>query len=163
MANIVTKVGIEENGKVIVPPGEFEEIVPIMFDDGHVSDKLFRIKDGDEYDLLLISGDYHGGYIRYGSIHRLASINKNCIVISDSDERHGEKWAIIRTDTLDNITNFAYDLITPINENMYMTKKDGLYGVVDKNGNVILSNNFTEIAFESAHNAFTVKLYNSED
>lgn len=69
-----------------------------------------------------------------------------------------KKWALIRTYTLDEITDYIYDSIGAINEDMYITKRDGLYGVIDKNGKAILPNEFKEIDYESAHNTFTAKL-----
>lgn len=163
MAEIVTKVGIEEDGKIIVRPGEFDEIVPVTFDNGQVSEKLFKVKKGNECDLILISDEYGDGWIKYGDIYNIGFVNQNCIAVSDYDERHGEKWALIRTSTLDEVADYSYDSISVINEDMYVTKKEGLYGVIDKNGKVILPNNFKEITFESAHNAFTVKPYISEE
>lgn len=93
IANIITSVGIEEDGKIIIRPGEFDEITPVIFDNGEVSDKLFLVKDGDEEgdNLLLITKEESEGYLLYGTIHRLGTINKNCIAVSDYDERHGEK------------------------------------------------------------------------
>lgn len=163
MAKIITKVGIEEDGKIIVHPGEFDEIKPVIFDNGASSDKLFIVKDGDEEHIVLITSEAADGYERYGAIHRIGLINKNCIAVSDYDERHGEKWALIRTFTLDEITDYSYDSIGLIDEDLYLTKKAGRFGVIDKNGSVILPNEFKEIAYESAHNAFTVKLWTSDE
>jgi len=163
MASIMTKVGIEENGKEIVPAGLFDEIAPIILDNGEKSDKFFQVKQGDDGYLILIDSKYELGYIKYGPIDKLASINENCIVTSCYDERHGEKWELIESDTFNLISKRMYDLITPINENMYVTKVDGLYGVIDKDGNDIISNTFAEISFESAYNTFQVKLYSEAE
>lgn len=163
MAKVITRVGIEEDGKVIVAPGEFDEIIPAIFDNGEVSDKLFLVKDLGEEDILLITDEYEDGYVRYGNVDGIGFINKNCIAVSDYDERHGKKWALLKTDTLDKVTDYSYDNIGLINEDMYITKKDGLYGVIDKNGEAILTNKFTEITFEEAHNTFVVKLFNPDN
>jgi len=163
MAKIVTKVGIEEDGLVIIPPGKFDEIIPVVFDNGEISDKLFLVKECGDNDIVLITKNSEAGYLRYCDVNRIGFINKHCIAVSVYSERHGEKWALIRTETIDKITEYSYDSISLINEDMYMTEKEGLFGVIDKNGDVILPNKFTEISFEGAHNTFIVKPYTSEE
>lgn len=163
MAEIVTKVGIEEDGNIIVRPGEFDEIKPATLDNGEVSDKLFLVKDSYEKDIVLITDKSEDGYLRYGNVYNIGLITKNCIAISVFDDRHGEKWALINTNNFDQITGYSYDSISVINEDLYLTNKAGLFGVIDKNGRVILPNEFKEITYESAHNAFTVKPWTSEE
>ena len=163
MAKMITKVGSEENEKVIIPIGKFDEISPVIFDNGEESTNLFKVIASGVNGLVLVHASYTEGYAEYNDIYRLGTINKKCIVVSDYDEVHGEKWAMLSTECLELVTNYIYDVISPINEDLYMTKLDGLFGVIDRNGNEILPNNFTEISYESAYNTFTVKLYSSDE
>lgn len=163
MAKIVTKLGIAEKGKVIVPAGKFEEITPVIFDNGDISDKLFIVKDDDGEHVLLISEKEINGYAVYGPVSRLGSINNNCIVVSDYDERHGEKWAIIATESLEELTKYKYDYISPISETMYSTKEDGLFGVINNKGEVVLPNMFTSILYNESNGTFQIALYTPDN
>lgn len=159
MAKVVTKIGIEENGKLIVPTGLFSKITPVTFDDGTISDKLFVVRNGEGDDLLLINPDFQHGYATYGGFYRFAFSTQASIVISTYSERHGEKWALVNPTTLIDITNYKYNSIVKLSDEYYKTEIDGLLGVIDKSGNEILPNKFSSINFNKDTKTFTTNIH----
>lgn len=57
------------------------------------------------------------------------------VVVRNED---GTKYGAYNLDKSELTVNFDYDYLSPFKDGYSVAKKDGLYGVVDKNNNIII-------------------------
>lgn len=157
MAKIVTKVGIEVDGKMLVDV-TFDEIRPLEFQNGEISDNIFITTEGDEKGLLILRTDKKETISKYSPINSIVFANPKCICVTEYDERLGTRAALISTENLHDLTSYHHDEIYYVTDELYITKKDGLYGVVNHLGEEIMQNKFSTVAYDKTNNAFIAKV-----
>ena len=159
MVKIVLKKGIEVDGKVVVPY-EYDELIPVTFNDGRQSEEFFKTVKDDINGLLILTNN-SSDYIVYNGLYDITYAGVKSFIVTAYDERHGEKYALLDSE-LNNITRFEYDLIEPIKEGWFKTKKAGLSGIVREDGQVVIDNDLidmkTEIDEESGKILITCKI-----
>lgn len=157
MIKIITKTGIEVDGKILVDV-EFDEIRPLEFQNGEISENIFITNENGEKGLLILRTDKKEKVSKYSPINSILFANPKCICVTEYDERLGAKASLISTENLHDLTSYHHDDIYYVTDELYITKKDGWYGVVNHLGEEIIQNKFTEIKYDMTSNSFIAKI-----
>jgi len=153
--NIITRKGMT-NGKKIVIPFEYDDIKPAIVD-GEESEEIFITIQNGEIGLSKISpAGIRYEYLDANDFHSISEFKRGIAIISDYDEKIGEKFAIINTD-LDILTEFEYDEIQRVIATHFIVKKDGLYGLIDGNGSEIVPCKWNEIKYNENADCYEIK------
>ena len=155
MINIVTKMGIEVDGKMSVA-AVYDEITPMVFANGKQSKRIFKCKKDDKASLILLTHN-NEDYYEFDTFSNIIFANEICIGVSCFEENKGEKFALLDTE-LDLMTDYIYDAIEPLTDTIYKVKKDGLWGVIDDSAHEIIPNKYSEITFDKINETFTIKV-----
>lgn len=135
---------------------EFDEIIPISIN-GKPSKNLFEAVQGKERYIVLLNQD-NLKFIGYSPICNISYSDEECIILSIFTKKYGEKYALIRTSDLYQLTEHIYDEIIKIDSEFFLTRIYNYYGIIDRNGNIILPNNFSKVSYNSKTKSFKVRL-----
>ena len=156
MVKIVTKVGIEVDNNLVIGL-EYDQIKPLTFQNGEESDKMFLTVKGDDLVILMLTGGQEK-FKTYGPVTGILFSNDKCICVAHYDERHGKKVALISSKNLQELTNYRHDDIQCVSDDLYITKQQGLYGVINHLGEAIIQNKFVNISYDPKEGSFMLKV-----
>lgn len=106
--------------------------------------------DAGTYNSKAINDKGEELFTSYQSVEALQNVDSVNAITYDTTALkvyNGEKYGLINFNGTE-ILSLTYDSITPLSgvRNSFVTSKDGLYGLVDNSGNVIIDNLYTEIS-----------------
>ena len=140
---------INSKGEIIIEPS-YDDMIIIP----DPTKAVFIVQS----DVNLEAGTYNSKAINengeeiftsYQKIEAMQNIDSNNLITYDTTALkvyNGEKYGLINFNGTE-ILAPTYDSIVPLSKvkNSFITSKDGLYGLVDNSGNVIIDNLYTEI------------------
>lgn len=140
---------INSKGEIIIEPS-YDDMIIIP----DPTKAVFIVQS----DVNLEAGTYNSKAINekgeeiftsYQKIEAMQNIDSNNLITYDTTALkvyNGEKYGLINFNGTE-ILAPTYDSIIPLSKvkNSFITSKDGLYGLVDNSGNVIIDNLYTEI------------------
>lgn len=140
---------INSKGEIIIEPS-YDDMIIIP----DPTKAVFIVQS----DVNLEAGTYNSKAINekgeeiftsYQKIEAMQNIDSNNLITYDTTALkvyNGEKYGLINFNGTE-ILAPTYDSIVPLSKvkNSFITSKDGLYGLVDNSGNVIIENLYTEI------------------
>lgn len=113
---------VDEEGNVVVP---------IEYDDVYLNDHgMIRVKKDDKYGFYNIK-DGLTIPIEYDEAYGFASSHQN-----ETVAKRSKTWGVINTQN-ESVLPFEYDSISIDAPNVYRVKKNGLSGIIDKEGKVL--------------------------
>lgn len=149
MTTIITKKGIAKDNWEIVPP-EYDEIDPVTIN-GKPSDKIFRtVQDGILGILVLTKKSYNAYY----GFRDIAYVGEDCIIASNKTG----KYMLMNTNKLDELTEYEYDSIEKLAENVFRVCMNGVFNILDKKGKKLFNRNFSEIKYDINTRTFSTKM-----
>ena len=152
MKEIITKKGSVEEGKVLVPC-EYDDIEPVSIK-GKISDVYFKTRRNDVVGIIKFTSE--DNYDSCEGFYDITYIGDDCIIASDYDERFGEKFMLMSKDLVE-LTNYKYDSIEKLNDNVFKVKKDGYYGIINGKGQIVIDCSFKKVEYDNENSSYHIE------
>lgn len=149
---ITKKTAIEFDGDILLP-FEYDDIRRAIVD-GKESNSVFITKKGHELGIVKIFDD--GDYKEEEEFHSVGDFIDGVAIVSYYDERFGEKFILAKVtdDDLIVLGLPKYDSIERLHDGLYKVREEAKYGVLDSEGNLIISCLFSKIEYNIEKNSF---------
>ncbi|MDY0138185.1 MAG: WG repeat-containing protein [Candidatus Izemoplasmatales bacterium] len=127
---------IDKQGNIVV---DFDNDIPVDVSDGYVltknNDNYYAIYDLDG-NLIMGYSNQYGGYQYYAS-----TISDGVVVLKNNLDMYGA----VDVSTGNIIIDFEYEELMMFIDGYAVAKKDGLYGVIDKDNNIIVDFSYEDM------------------
>ena len=121
------------------------------------SEKFFKTIQDGSLGIIVFNGE-GTSYKTCHDLFNITYVGDDIIIASIYDERHGEKFAVIDTATLKEVTKYEYDYIEKIgNDGMLKVCKGGQYGVLKADGKILIACEFDQITYNEDNNSLYVE------
>lgn len=153
---IVRRAAIELDGEFVLP-FEYDDIKRAIVD-GKESDYVFITANDDGYGIIKMCDD--GDYTEENGFHTVGEFIDGIAIVSYYDERLGEKFILAKLSEDEGLVVLGlpkYDSIERLSKGIYKVHEAGYYGILDDDGNRIISCSFKEIQYDVKEKTYYLK------
>lgn len=152
MANIVTRTGVEKDGKIIIPC-EFDRIKPAIVDDKESEELYITYKDDGLGIAKVIADSPEKNMYTDNDFCYIGKFRNSVAIVAMYCERFGTKYGIIDTDFNEQL-ECIYDEIKWLNDELLSIWKNGKYGIFSlKEMSVIISTAFKGVTYSGSNHS----------